>query len=266
MNRAEIVQRSRLSRLLSRSQKRSSLIAGEIRSLIITKGLKPGDNLPIEKVLIDEFGVSRNTIREALKELEVQGLIRVKTGPSGGPIIEGVGSDETIQAVQNFCYFHDVRIKDIYQLRSLLEVEMAASAVGNIDDATFQRLDELVEVSARRAEDPESRRRQREAEFEFHNVIARRSRNPLMSLFIAVIAGILVSATAGDSAEHEKHSEWSLENSRYHGEIVAALRRQDVQEVRRLMHEHMEQAHRHLQQIYGDISLESIALSPPYRM
>lgn len=262
MDTEKSTQRSRLSRLLSRSPKLSSVIAGEIRSFIITNGLKPGDSLPIEKAMIDEFGVSRNTIREALKELEVQGLIRNKTGPSGGPVIEGVGSGETIQAIQNFCYFHDVTVRDIYQLRSLLEVEMVASAVGNVDEATFARLEELVRLSARPATDSESRRLQREAEFEFHNVIARRSRNPLMTLLIEVITGILVNATAGDSAEHERHSEWSLENSRYHGEIVAALRRQDVPELRRLMSEHMERAHDHLQYIYGDISLESIALSP----
>ncbi|WP_411976582.1 FadR/GntR family transcriptional regulator [Sulfitobacter faviae] len=79
----------RLSHLLTRTPKRSSVIAGEIRSWIITKGLEPGDSLPVEKEMIAAFGASRATIREALKELEVQGLVRMKTGPQGGPIVTG---------------------------------------------------------------------------------------------------------------------------------------------------------------------------------
>jgi len=71
--------------------------------------------------------------------------------------------------------------------------------------------------------------------------------------------------TAGDSAAHELHGEWSCENSRYHADILAALRREDGDEATRLMREHMEQAHRHLAQMYGDLSLEDIAITLPER-
>ena len=256
------VPKTRLSRLLSRSPKRSSVVAGEIRSWIITQGLRPGDTLPIEKAMIDDFGVSRATIREALKELEVQGLVRMKTGPNGGPVVAASGSLEAIQAIQNFCYFEKVTIADIYQLRGALEVQMARSAVGHVDAETFARLDAMVELSAAPAEDDEARRRQREAEFEFHTIIASRSPNRLLGLMVEVLAGILVNATARDSAAHEMHGDFCRENARYHADIVAALRAGDADEVATLMQAHMERAHGHLTLIYGDVSLEHIALSP----
>ncbi|WP_160170907.1 FadR/GntR family transcriptional regulator [Lutibaculum baratangense] len=256
----EGIGKSRLSRLLSRSPKRSSLVAGEIRSWIITRGLGPGDTLPNEKAMIESFGVSRATIREALKELEVQGLVRMKTGPNGGPVVAGSGSQEALQAIQNFCYFEKVTIDDIYELRTFFEVRLVRSVVGHVDEATFLRLEELAALSAAPAEDQETRRRQREAEFEFHTTIAGRSPNPLLKMMIDVLAGILVNATARDSSRHHMHCEWSHENGRYHAEIVAALRRGDGEAAAALMEEHMGQAHRQLQLVYGDVSLEDIAL------
>lgn len=247
------------------ARKRSSIIAGEIRSRIITDGLDPGDSLPIEKLMIEDFGASRATIREALKELEVQGLIRMKTGPNGGPIVAGSSPLEALQAIRNFCYFEKVTIHDIYELRSALEVQMVQSAAGRIDAATFERLDALIEISAAPASDEAERRRQREAEFEFHTVLAEAAPNRLLTLMIEVIAGILVSATARDSARHQMHGDWSCENSRYHADIVAALRREDAEAAAALMHEHMTQAHRHLELIYGDLTLEDIALTPRER-
>ncbi|MFG6584987.1 FadR/GntR family transcriptional regulator [Sulfitobacter sp. 1A12779] len=255
----------RLSHLLTRTPKRSSVIAGEIRSWIITKGLEPGDSLPVEKEMIAAFGASRATIREALKELEVQGLVRMKTGPQGGPIVTGSSALESIQAVQNFCYFEKVTIDDIYELRSTIEVQLMYSVVGHIDEETFDRLDAQIELSAKPAHDERSRRRQREAEFEFHTIIASCVPNRLLLLMIEVIVGILVNATARESAAHELHGEWSRENSRYHADIVAALRKEDAETAARLMREHMEIAHRHLKLMYGDLSLEAIALTAPER-
>lgn len=252
--------KTQLGSLLTRSPKLSSVIAGEIRAAIIADGLQPGDNLPIEKDMIESFGVSRATIREALKELEVQGLIRMKTGPAGGPIIAGSGSQEALQAIQNFCYFEKVNIDDIYALRSVLEVRMVRSAVGHIDGETFERLTELCEISAVHADEEAARRRQREAEFEFHAVIARASPNRLLAMMVEVLASILVSATARQSSRHAMHGEWSCENARYHTDILVALKEGDGDKAAALMEEHMTQAHGHLKLMYGSIALEDIAL------
>ena len=65
-------------------RKRSDVVAELIRNHIFHAGLHPGDRLPQESELIEKFGCSRSTIREALKSLEVQGLVQNTTGPEEG--------------------------------------------------------------------------------------------------------------------------------------------------------------------------------------
>jgi DNA-binding transcriptional MocR family regulator len=67
-----------------RSQKRGDLVVEEIKRWIAERRLGPGDKLPKEDELQTLFGVSKGTAREALKSLEVQGLVTVSTGPAGG--------------------------------------------------------------------------------------------------------------------------------------------------------------------------------------
>ncbi|WP_299819709.1 FCD domain-containing protein [uncultured Jannaschia sp.] len=246
----------------ARPPKRSAVVAGQIRASIIVQRLRPGDALPIERDMIAAYGVSRATIREALRELEVQGLIQLRTGPKGGPVVAASGAREAIQSIRNFCYFEAATIQDIYELRTMIEVQATRSVVGHVDAATFAELAELIEISARSAGDAQGRRRQREAEFAFHTVLAAASPNPLLSLMVEVLAGLLVSATARDSADHRLHGAWSEENCGFHGRIVEAVRVGDGDRAAALMRDHMENAHRHLQLIYGNLTLEDIALSP----
>ena len=84
--------------------KRSDLVAEEIKRLITDKNLSPGDRLPRENELQAQFEVSKGTIREALKSLEVQGLVKISTGPTGGGTIIEVTLDRTLQLLQNYLF------------------------------------------------------------------------------------------------------------------------------------------------------------------
>ena len=56
----------------------------------MAQGLGSGDRLPLEAAMVEQYGVSRASLREALRLLEVQGLIRLKPGPGGGPVVGAV--------------------------------------------------------------------------------------------------------------------------------------------------------------------------------
>src|SRR3981081_3581650 len=92
-----------------RSQKRGDLVVEEIKRWIADRKLAPGDKLPKESELQTLFGVSKGTAREALKSLEVQGLVTVSTGPTGGATIGAVPFDRAFQLVQNDLFFRNVR-------------------------------------------------------------------------------------------------------------------------------------------------------------
>jgi DNA-binding FadR family transcriptional regulator len=75
-----------------RNVKRSEMLAQEIVEEIIAKGLKPGELLPPEAEMLNHYGVGRASLREALRLLESQGLVTLKPGPGGGPVIGEVDS------------------------------------------------------------------------------------------------------------------------------------------------------------------------------
>src|ERR1700682_6818159 len=91
-----------------RSPKRGDLVVEEIKRWIAERRLGPGDKLPKEDELQTLFGVSKGTAREALKSLEVQGLVTVSTGPGGGATIGAVPFDRAFQLVQNYLFFRQI--------------------------------------------------------------------------------------------------------------------------------------------------------------
>ncbi len=70
--------------------KRSELLAREIVEEILQRGLEPGDLLPPESVMLSRYDVGRASLREALRILETQGLVTLKPGPGGGPVVGAV--------------------------------------------------------------------------------------------------------------------------------------------------------------------------------
>ena len=100
---------------------RPVLVADEIKEWVVKKDLKSGDKLPNESEMIDLFGVSKGTVREALRILEAQGLISTKTGPGGGSIVAKVSVERTRALLANYFYFQDLSIADIYEMRKVLE-------------------------------------------------------------------------------------------------------------------------------------------------
>src|SRR5215470_10814191 len=125
-----------------RSPKRGDLMVEEIKRWIAERRLGPGDKLPKEEELQALFGVSKGTTREALKSLEVQGLVTMTTGPAGGATIGEVPLERTFQLVQNYLFFRDLDVAQIYAVRRVLEPELAAGAVPHLTEEHFAALEQ----------------------------------------------------------------------------------------------------------------------------
>jgi GntR family transcriptional repressor for pyruvate dehydrogenase complex len=119
-------------------------VADQVRELIATGQLKPGERLPDETTLAKEFGVARGTVREALRVLSTEALLRTSKGPSGGSFVEVPTTDHISAFLQSnismLTRLNQVSIEEFLEAREQLEIPAARLAAERRDD---QRLAEL---------------------------------------------------------------------------------------------------------------------------
>lgn len=223
----------------TRRRKRSDLIVDEVKRWIVAEQMKPGDRLPSERELIEMFASSKGTIREALKSLEVQGLISVKTGPKGGAVVESVTLDRATQLLRNYLHFRHPNGAQLYGLRKLIEPRLAVSVVGKLTDEDFQAMEETVRLCDHPPASWEERRRQRIAELEFHNILVARSEDPLLALICRFLNDLVLDIVVYKKVFLPEQTDFSKSNLDYHRRLIEAFRRADADEVGRLMHDHM---------------------------
>ena len=166
-------------------------IAEQLRTLVVDGTLQPGARLPNEAVLAREYGVSRATLREALRSLAAQDLIRTAKGAGGGsfitlPSVEHVSSfvhsSITLMADAN-----DVSLEDLLEARELLEVPAARLAANRRDDDELERLRETIpDEPLRMGPDQQFVYNQ-----DFHSVVIDCCDNALLAIAAQPIFGVL---------------------------------------------------------------------------
>jgi len=168
----------------AKSQKVSDRIVFQIRDAVLSGRLKPGDRVASEKELIAEFGVSKATMREALRVLEAMGLVELRKGVQGGVFIAEVDMRTTIHSIMNFLHFKAVSIHDITMLRFILEPSAAHVAAARLTAEDIRRLEEMIELG-------EDNQAEISKDIGFHRYLARVSDNPILILIIDFIDNIL---------------------------------------------------------------------------
>lgn len=117
-------------------------IVEQIKKMIITGKLKRGDKLPSERELSNLFGVSRASIREAIKALEVLGVLESRQG-EGNFIVDNL-KRTTCDNILLIYNLNNGTVKDIMQLRKCIEMESVANIINNCSDEEIMKLKEIV--------------------------------------------------------------------------------------------------------------------------
>jgi GntR family transcriptional repressor for pyruvate dehydrogenase complex len=174
-----------LFQIASRTHKISDQIIEQIRNAILSGRFKPGDKVASEKELMSEFGVSKATLREALRVLEGMGLVEIRKGIAGGVFIAEVDMRTTIHGIINFLHFKTVSIKDITMIRYLLEPPVAQIAASRIQPEDIVKLENMI------VEHPAVPQTIVSREIGFHRYLARMTENPILILVMDFIDNIL---------------------------------------------------------------------------
>lgn len=223
----------------ARRRNRPQVIADTIKFRILERGLAPGDRLPQEAQLIQELGVSKSTIREALKVLETQGMIRTRTGPGGGAFITDVGEELAGALLGNHFFFKEIGIADIYALRIALEPLMVTAIAEHINDEQISLLEQRMSLYEQPPATIEEARRQREAELDFHATLASFSRNPLTRFICGFLVRMLKELAVCRTIYEQPNKELRERGLAYQARLIEALRDHDPDSAALIIREHM---------------------------
>jgi GntR family transcriptional regulator, transcriptional repressor for pyruvate dehydrogenase complex len=163
------------------AQRASDEIAQRIRLLVASKQLKAGDRLPAERELSTAFNVGRNTLREALRSLEIAGLIEMRKGGSGGAFITAGGSGAVVSSLLDLYHLGTITPTQLTEARMWIETIVVEVAAARLTEDDLAALEANVEES-QRAEDAGDFAARAAVGLEFHSLLGKATRNPILSI------------------------------------------------------------------------------------
>ncbi|MBS0335859.1 MAG: FadR family transcriptional regulator [Proteobacteria bacterium] len=154
-------------------------IAEQIRAQLSKQTLRVGDRLPAERQLAEQFHVSRNTLREALRSLEIAGLLELKKGAAGGAFIREGGGGAAVAGLADLYHMGTIRPQHLTEARILIGTEVARLACARRTKEDLLALQKNVEEAeaATAAGDVDHRA---QVNYEFHRLLARAAKNPVL--------------------------------------------------------------------------------------
>ncbi len=124
----------------------SEEVAEQLKQSIVSGHFKPGEKLPSERDLAEEFQVSRVAIREALRKLEHAGFIVTRQGATGGAFVTDLNFEYLVNAFLDLFLADKISIPELHHVRLLIEPEVARLAASNITPQYAQRLKESLDI------------------------------------------------------------------------------------------------------------------------
>jgi GntR family transcriptional repressor for pyruvate dehydrogenase complex len=227
---------------LRRTEKISEVIAREI--VKDSRGLPPGTMLPSEAKLLERYQVGRASLREALRLLEVQGLIVIRPGPGGGPMISEVDSAHFGRMASLYFHLSGATYRDTLDARLILEPVVARIIATEQNPEHIQALKDYLERSAADTADPsatDATDPQDERVFEFHALLMGMSGNPVITLLARSLQDLLIDRWTASRSELERgHDFTHVHDMDVHDMIARAIIDGRADEAERLMREHMD--------------------------
>lgn len=229
-----------------RRRKTATLVAKRIVSHIADQDMEPGTLLPPEREMQEQYGVARGTLREALRFLELQGIITIKTGPGGGPVVAQPDSRHLGSIFAMMLQLEHTTFRSVLEARLTLEPTLAAKAAQRATDEQLEELHESLVVMREHLTDLEFFLRENG---HFHTLIARAGGNPVFSIVIASLSWISDATVLG--VEYPLASREAV--AAEHARIYAAIASRDPDRASAAMAVHMGDYHAYLEKRFPHV-------------
>jgi GntR family transcriptional repressor for pyruvate dehydrogenase complex len=207
-------------------------ISGSIKELILDGAIKIGDRLPSEKELAQQFQVGRQTIREALRLLELSGFVTIQRGPGGGPVIKDTILRRIGDLFTGAFRMHKVTIGELTQARLEIERVILKFVFENADKEDLKALRKNVASAEKRISEGLMGT---DYNADFHTLLAKATKNEVFVIVMESIMAVhldLLSRTGADL-------ETSREVVRGHGRLLEAIEAGDREKAYGLLDHHV---------------------------
>lgn len=216
-------------------------VVRQIKAAIHSGTLRPGDGLPSERDLTERLGVSRVTVRDALRTLEATGLVEIRVGARGGAFVTVPAADHVGEGLANMLLLSPVSPQDVTEARMIFELGTIPAVCERRTDEDLAALEEIWQ----RSHDAIA-----SGEFdvghsaEFHLRLAACTHNPAIELILDSFHGpLVISLTRAKDLAPEMGAAGNVE----HGQLIAAIRHRDVQGAHDLLVRHLERTRSRLE-------------------
>jgi DNA-binding FadR family transcriptional regulator len=164
-----------------RPRKTATLLAQRIVAEIADRALPVGTPLRPEREMLEQYGVARGTLREALRFLEIQGVITIKTGPGGGPIVARPEPRHLASSIAIMLQLTHSSFRSVLEARAVLEPVLARTAAEHISDESLKGLHESLDAMRNHIDDVDFFLAENER---FHALVAEAAGNQVFALLI----------------------------------------------------------------------------------
>ena len=227
------------------------LVAQRIVRDVARSGMGPGDLLPPEKTMLLTYETGRGTLREALRFLEFQGVITLKPGPGGGPMLLNPTGSNLGSSLMLLMQLNKAPYRVIIEVRNAVEPMISQLAAQRI--STEHLADLAATIDTMRA-DINDRDIFLEANKRFHDVIAWSSGNVLFAYLIDSLLGILDGTVIG--IDYPSHRRAAILKA--HEEIYVALEKHDPEGSEKRMREHIDEYTRYAKRKFPEVLDQTI--------
>lgn len=229
-----------------RPRKAAVAIAQAIVDEITNRGHTPGTRLATEKEMLARYDVGRGTLREALRFLELSGVIQLRAGPQGGPIVMTPDAHNFAGMLGLFLQVHPTPFRSIVEAREALEPMIAQMAAANASPSDLQQMESSIDSMEAFLDDEEAFLVENER---FHEAVATAAGNVLFSLLISSLHLITDGMPVGVSYPHVRR----LAVVRAHRSIFEAIRSGDAPAAEAAMRRHMKEFARYVEQNFSTV-------------
>lgn len=217
--------------------KAHDVLANHLREVILRGEIAEGSVLPSERDLVEQTGLSRGAVREALRTLSIEGLIETRHGRFGGSVVTLPGHESMASAINRFVQGRKIPRDALHETRDCVEPALARMAATRRTEKHLKELRSLHEQLVASVDDFQEFSR---INVLWHNTIARASGNELLSTFMMSISSDTEMATTTDEYDNMETRQLVIN---IHARINSAIEAQNPDLAERSMRQHMTATH-----------------------